>query len=198
MSKWDLLAGLSQGANKAFESYYDASEKKKDRKMQLGLLKAEKGLVPKFGPDGEEIEGEYAEDPEYAEKQIKKRKMDALDRGMVTDYEGGDVKYAPGYIAGQAAIKNAQRDPLDEAYKRAQIKKMEQESSNKSLTKGQEAADVAFGKDYVDWTSAGRATTDKNLTRLNAAKETLKAGGGGPGGLSGRLALSSQRKRASV
>lgn len=64
-------------------------------------------------------------------------------------------------------------------------------SDKKSLlTPGQQALDKNFAKEYDDWTKTGEATVDKNLQRLEEAKQKLKDSKDdlvGYSGLQGRL-----------
>lgn len=49
-------------------------------------------------------------------------------------------------------------------------------TQNTALTPGRKAADVAFGKEYADWSSGGLASTQKGLSALESAKEQIKGG----------------------
>lgn len=46
-------------------------------------------------------------------------------------------------------------------------------TGNMQMTPGRKAADMAFGKDYVDFSTGGAATVDKGLNTLEAAKKEL-------------------------
>lgn len=129
MSSWDLLAGLTQGGQAMLKSYMDTSEKKKDRDLQMGLLKAEKGLIPKTDEAGNVIPGEYVKDTDFLANEVKQRRQDLQDKALLEgksiDFEKRDMNYTPGYIAGQQEINKArlENDPVTRAIKGLQLEK---------------------------------------------------------------------------
>lgn len=58
MANYNFGMGLINGLQQGIDAYIQADEKKKDRSERLGLLRAEKGLIP----DGQ---GGYKKDPEF-------------------------------------------------------------------------------------------------------------------------------------
>lgn len=143
-SSWDLLAGLTQGTNRAIEAYAGAQDKKKSREHEMGLLKATKGLVQKTDEAGNVIENEYGTDPEFERRErlreAIKSKSDAAKEGKIIDVDDqGNVSfkgYSPEYIKGQKEIYGAKSegDPYGNKALTAELARENLESKRREKT----------------------------------------------------------------
>jgi len=80
------------------------------------------------------------------------------------------------------------KDMLAQQARENEFKRQEKASTmGAKNTEGQKAVDKDFAKDYNDWTSGGQATVDKNLKRLQNAKNILVKRKDDTFGTSGRL-----------
>lgn len=71
-----------------------------------------------------------------------------------------------------------------------EMERLQREAAAKAAREGspgEKAADVDFAKTIADWTTSGRATADKNITRLNEARKVLEERKGDWVGTSGRV-----------
>lgn len=121
MANMDLYAGLLTGLNRGLESYITAQDKKKDRDVQMGLLKAEKGLIQQPGSN------EFTVDPEFIARKRKedlyKAQLANIGQGeLIGEDESGNLKYLG-------------KDPkrLEEEMRLAQLKNEQDPFGNKAL-----------------------------------------------------------------
>jgi hypothetical protein len=75
------------------------------------------------------------------------------------------------------SLANAKQKTAAEIEKiQAEVAKTKAETGVKGgMTEGQKALDKDYAKDYNDWTSTGKAALDKNLQRLQDAKQMLQS-----------------------
>jgi hypothetical protein len=133
----------------------------------------------KFGFDKDKFQTEM----DYKQKQLAQAlDMKAMELGYIRNGTKDDG--TPNYT-----FQGKPLSPLQDA----QMQKIKAETANLKIPKkakagvGQQSLDRVFAKDYDDWTSVGSALADKNLQRLEDAKQTLMSGkGGGLLGFSGK------------
>ena len=99
--------------------------------------------------------------------------------GKMTDKEKADDAYKKAMLG----IENRKLD-IEKIKALADAKK---KAEGIILTKGEEARDRNFSKEYLDWNSTGKATFDKNIKRLEDAKNELAKVKDDLVGTSGRL-----------
>lgn len=75
----------------------------------------------------------------------------------------------------------------DPEHEKRQIRIAQGKNKAEGLTAGRKAVDTDFAKDYNEWTSAGQAAVDKNLQRLQEAKNILEKRKNDSFGTSGRF-----------
>jgi hypothetical protein len=123
MDKYDYGMGLLGGLQKGLGSYFEADKARKDREMQLGLLRAEKGLIQDPNDPGKLII-----DPEFQERKLQEKinegAMDGkiLERGEspgLLQFKG----FSPEYVSAQREIYQA-KDPTGGLLKNLQAQKL--------------------------------------------------------------------------
>jgi hypothetical protein len=123
MDKYDYGMGLLGGLQRGLSSYIDAKDKKEQRELQLGLLRAEKGLIQDpTSPSG------FIQDPEYQEKKLQEKINEgALDGKILEKGESPGLLtfkgYSPEYVQAQRDIYQA-KDPTGGLLKNLQAQKL--------------------------------------------------------------------------
>lgn len=144
----------------------------------------EAGLLAGLGKGLSEGFNSYIENDRYEKERAERKKADALTRalqlkqiresGMDFDPETGELSQTPG------ALTKDQKE-LD-IFKKKELIKAAIRNQNSggptsiadTLTPGEKAVDLSFGKDLGDWVTSGKATTEKNLKRLEDATQYLQ------------------------
>jgi hypothetical protein len=99
-------------------------------------------------------------------RQQQQDKLNLLNSEYGKDLQAQQAKDA--VLASQAAARRqADMDSLTKA-------KIYSDITKEKLMPGEKKLDEDFAKDYNEWTSAGKAQADKNLTKLREAAQTLQ------------------------
>jgi hypothetical protein len=99
-------------------------------------------------------------------RQQQQDKLNLLNSEYGKDLQAQQAKDA--MLASQAAARRqADMDSLTKA-------KIYSDITKEKLMPGEKKLDEDFAKDYNEWTSAGKAQADKNLTKLREAAQTLQ------------------------
>lgn len=156
---WGLLAGLAQGLNQGIDS--------------------------------------FRENERYKEDRNQRRKNDALTRALQLKQikeSGFDYDDDTGEVTPTAGLLPKADRELETFRKKEEIKNEIRnrgtggpKSIADDLTPGEKAVDTSFGKELGDWSTSGRATTAKNLKRLEDASQYLSQHQNDLIGTSGRL-----------
>lgn len=164
MDRYDLgaglLGGLQQGLNTYLQTSTEREKRKRDEAFQLAKMKAE-GFDVSETPEGQ---FDIKRSQGYLDKEKREGLLAARKEGLIPIYdEAGNV--------------------ADYKVDLEMLRAKKPEFGMPQLTKGQEAADTAFGKEYADYQAGGgKAGIEKNIGLLSGAVENLKSGKAKTGG----------------